>query len=76
MKVLVVSEAHWLNTGYALCYKHICESLHNAGHKVFELACYGDENVREHIIAAEKCPWTVYLNIPEKNCLKKKSLLL
>lgn len=67
MRILVVSEAHWLNTGYSLCYKHICESLHNAGHDVFELACYGNENIREHVSAAEKCKWTVYLNIPDKN---------
>ena len=67
MKILVVSEAHWLNTGYALCYKHICESLHNAGHEVTELACYGNENYKEHVDHAEKCPWNVYLNIPNQN---------
>jgi len=70
MKILVVSEFHALNTGYALCYKHICESLHKAGHKVFELACYGNEGIKEHVQIAEKCPWDVYLNIPNQNSPK------
>lgn len=66
MKVLVASEYHMLSTGYALCYKHICESLHNAGHEVTELASYGNENIREHVEYAKNCPWDVYLNIPNQ----------
>ena len=64
MKVLVVSEYHILNTGYATYYKNICEALHGAGHEVFELAAYGNENLHEHVQAAKKCPWNVFLNIP------------
>lgn len=64
MRVLVVSEYHILNTGYATYYKNICMALHNAGHQVFELASYGNENLKEHRDAAESCPWLVYLNIP------------
>lgn len=67
MRVLVVSEAHWLNTGYSTYYKNICEALHNDGHEVNELACYGNENLKEHVVNAEKCPWNVYLNIPNIN---------
>jgi glycosyltransferase involved in cell wall biosynthesis len=70
MRILVVSEFHALNTGYALCYKHICESLHKAGHEVFELACYGNEGIKEHVEIAEKCAWDVYLNIPNRNSPK------
>lgn len=64
MKILVVSEANWLNTGYAIYYKNICEALHNAGHKVTELASYGNENDPEHVNHAKNCPWDVFLNIP------------
>lgn len=64
LKILVVSEFHILNTGYSTYYKNICEALHNAGHEVSELASYGNENLPEHIRAAKKCPWSVYLNIP------------
>lgn len=64
MKILVVSEAHFLNTGYAIYYKNICEALHKAGHKVTELASYGNENDPEHVDHAKKCPWDVFLNIP------------
>lgn len=71
LKILVVSEAHWLNTGYATYYKNICEALHNAGHTVSELACYGNENLPEHVRAAKKCPWDVYLNTPNINNKEK-----
>lgn len=64
MRILVVSEAHWLLTGYAIYYKNICEALHNAGHHVTELASYGNENDPEHVEAAKNCPWNVFLNIP------------
>jgi len=67
MKILVVSEYHILNTGYGTYYKNICEALHAAGHEVTELASYGNENKIEHVIAANKCPWDVYLNIPKVN---------
>ena len=67
LKILVVSEAHWLLTGYSTYYKNICEALHNAGHEVSELASYGNENFPEHVRAAKKCPWSVYLNIPNIN---------
>lgn len=75
LRILVVSEAHWLNTGYATYYKNICEALHNAGHKVFELASYGNENLPEHIKAAKKCPWDVYLNIPDIRSPKSQEYL-
>ena len=65
MRILVVSEAHWLNTGYAIYYRNICEALHEAGHEVFELASYGNANLQDHVKTANKCPWTVYLNIPK-----------
>lgn len=67
MRVLVVSEFTILNTGYSTYYKNICEALHNAGHEVSELASYGNENLSEHVRAAKKCPWSVYLNIPNVN---------
>lgn len=66
MKILVVSEFHQLHTGYATYYKNICEALHEAGHEVFELASYGNENDRDHVRAAKKCKWTVYLNVPSR----------
>lgn len=64
MKILVVSEFHILNTGYATYYKNICQALHNAGHEVVELASYGDSNKPDHVKAATEAPWNVYLNIP------------
>ena len=67
LKILVVSEAHWLCTGYSTYYKNICEALHAAGHEVSELASYGNENLDDHVKAAKKCPWSVYLNIPNIN---------
>lgn len=66
MRILVVSEFHILNTGYAAYYKNICQALHDAGHQVYELASYGNENLPEHVRAAESCPWYVYLNIPHQ----------
>jgi len=66
MKILVVSEYHLLNTGYATYYKNILEGLHNAGHEVSELASFGNANIREHVYAAKKCPWSVYLNTPSQ----------
>lgn len=75
MRILVVSEFHHLPTGYATYYKNICEALHNAGHKVFELASYGNENLPEHIKAAKKCPWDVYLNIPDVRSPKSQEYL-
>lgn len=70
LNVLVVSEFHHLLTGYATYYKNICQALHNAGHKVSELASYGNENIPEHITAGEKCEWDVYLNIPHMSSKK------
>ena len=65
MKILLTSEFTGLKTtGYSMYYGAIAQALHNGGHKVIELASYGDNNNPEHVEYANTCPWEVYLNIP------------
>lgn len=62
-KVLVCSEAHYLNTGYGVMYKQILDRLHRDGYQVAEHATYGKiSHLKEH-----KIPWKFYPNEPEDN---------
>jgi glycosyltransferase involved in cell wall biosynthesis len=75
MKVLLTSEFTGLKTtGYSLYYLNLATALHKAGHKVIELASYGDENIHEHVEYAKNCAWSVYLNIPNNNDENNKKL--
>jgi len=62
-KILMVNEASFLRTGYAVYGKEVLSRLHNAGYEVAELATYcgpDDERLSE-------IPWKVYPNIPGEN---------
>lgn len=72
MRILLCSEYTFLNTGYASYYREIAKSLHEAGHDVIELAGYGDPNNKEHVEYAHKCPWKIYLNVPNKDDMQAK----
>lgn len=67
LKVLLLSEFTYLNTGYANYYRNLASALTDSGHQVVELASYGDWNNPKHTDYAADCKWQVYLNIPHKS---------
>ena len=60
-RILVCSEAHYLNTGYGVMYKQILDRLYRDGYEVAEHATYGRiSHLKDH-----KIPWKFYPNEPE-----------
>ena len=60
-KILFVSEASWLSTGYSVYTKEVLSRLSQIEEfEVAELACYVDPNDPN----VEKTPWKVYANKP------------
>ena len=60
-KVLFVTEASWLNTGYSVYTREVLSRLHQIDEfEVAELACYVDRNDKN----IQNTPWGVYANKP------------
>lgn len=62
-RILCVTEAHFLATGYSVYTKELLTRLYETGkYEIAELACYCE--IRDERIQA---PWTVYSNAPNKD---------
>ena len=60
-KILFVTEASWLSTGYSVYTKEVLSRLHQIPEfEVAELACYVDRNDKN----IQSTPWGVYPNKP------------
>jgi glycosyltransferase involved in cell wall biosynthesis len=63
-KILLCSEAHYLNTGYGVFYSHLLNALHNSGkYEVAEFAAFGHISHPQ----ARNCPWKFYANGVDNN---------
>lgn len=64
LRILAVTEATYLNTGYAVYFKELLTKLKsNPNYEIAEFACYaepGDARIYN-------VPWTLYCNLPNKN---------
>lgn len=64
----MVTEASYLNTGYAKYSRELLQRLHASGkYEIAELACYGTLNPNNPHFnpAVSQVPWKIYPNLPE-----------
>jgi glycosyltransferase involved in cell wall biosynthesis len=63
-KILFVTEASYLTTGYSNYTRCLLQELHDSGkYELFELGCYGHQNHPD----VAKIPWTFFGNLPEND---------
>lgn len=60
-RILFVTEATWLNTGYAIYSKRLMDRLYSLNnYELFELSCFGDPKDNRRL----QVPWKHYPNLP------------
>lgn len=60
-RILFVTEATWLNTGYSVYSKRLLDRLNSLGiYELFELSCFGDPRDNRRL----EVPWKCYPNLP------------